>query len=615
MLIIGKNDLKSFCINNNKQDLLEEWDYDKNEELNPSNIYYGTRKKVWWRGKCGHEYLASINARTANGTGCPYCCKSHAKLLKGFNDLATTNPDLLDSWDYNKNGDLLPSMVMKGQHIKVWWKGECGHSWQASIYHRVSGRGCPICRSEYKTSFQEQAIFFYIKKHFKDAENGNTTVLNGKELDIYIPSQRIGIEFDGEKWHEDATKDEYKNQLCESKGIYLYRIRNIKSPVLKENKNIDIIKFEAYSDVELERVLIELTNKLQIKIDVDINRDRSLIYEQFLNKIKDESLSKLFPEISQEWNYEKNGKLTPDIVSAKSNKKVWWKGKCGHEWQANIASRTNLGASCPYCNSNRLLEGFNDLETIEPQILKYWNYDKNIVKPNEVTATSSKKVWWHCNKCNNDYMASIHNKVKFPNSCPHCSHRIAIKGKTDLETLEPEIASEWDYEKNENILPSDVLKWTEKMVWWKCKNGHSYKATVSNRCHGRGCPYCSGNKAMKHYNDLASKRPDLLEEWNYEKNTIKPTEVTEHSGKKVWWRCKNGHTWQAVIDSRSKGAGCPYCKGCAKKRVKNIDTGEIFSSLADAAKSCGLKCGDTISFCCQGKQEKAGGYRWKYIEN
>lgn len=77
------------------------------------------------------------------------------------------------------------------------------------------------------------------------------------------------------------------------------------------------------------------------------------------------------------------------------------------------------------------------------------------------------------------------------------------------------------------------------------------------------CPYCSGKKACPD-NSLASIRPDLLEEWNFEKNySINPNDVTCGSNKRVWWKCiKNQkHEWKATIKKRNIGRGCPYCAG------------------------------------------------------
>ena len=80
------------------------------------------------------------------------------------------------------------------------------------------------------------------------------------------------------------------------------------------------------------------------------------------------SLSSVRPDIAREWS-EKNLPLTPDDVSYGSHLKVWWKGECGHEWQATIHSRTGANRSgCPYCSGNRVLTGFNDLATRFPDI-------------------------------------------------------------------------------------------------------------------------------------------------------------------------------------------------------------------------------------------------------
>lgn len=611
-LVRGSNDLQTYCISNNRTDLLEEWDYVKNKGLTPSDVCYGANKKMWWNGKCGHSYSASLNRRTANKTACPYCCNSHAKVLSGFNDLATTNPDLLASWDYEKNGELLPTMVLKGQHIQVWWKGACGHSWKSSIYHRVGGRGCPICMRERKTSFPEQAIFFYIQQHFSDAENSNTSILKGKELDIYLPSKKVGIEFDGSKWHTDKSKDEIKNRLCESAGVHLFRIRDTQCPTLSPNPFVHIIDFPSYTDESLLRAIKLLGDYLGVSFTVSLERDRAEILSRFIAQRKENSIKD--PVLLSEWNYERNGDLLPDMVTPMSSKKVWWKCEKGHEWESVISSRTQ-GAGCPFCNSNRLLKGFNDLETREPQLLKYWCYEKNSLHPYEVTATSYKKVWWHCHDCGSDFLSPIRNKVKFPNSCPYCSHRLPLVGKTDLKTINPNLAAEWDYENNNGLLPDDVTPFSDRVVWWKCRLGHSYQSSPANRTAGRGCPYCSGHKVLPGFNDFASLHPDLVHEWNYEKNSISPSDITEHSGKTVWWQCDIGHEWKTTVDSRSNGHGCPYCSGNNKRAVRNLDTNMIYSSLSKAASACGLRSGDTISLCCIGKLKTAGGYHWEYVTN
>ena len=57
------------------------------------------------------------------------------------------------------------------------------------------------------------------------------------------------------------------------------------------------------------------------------------------------SLAEVHPELISEWS-EKNLTLTPDDITFGSNKKVWWRGACGHEWQTSVKARSN-GEKCP----------------------------------------------------------------------------------------------------------------------------------------------------------------------------------------------------------------------------------------------------------------------------
>ena len=610
-LIKGTNDFRTWCLQHDRLDLLSEWDAEKNLPLTPDEVAYGSAKKVWWiGGKCGHSYQAALNKRTSDGTGCPYCTGSHAKLLVGFNDLATTNPEIVADWDYEKNGPLLPTMVMKGQHIKVWWKGACGHSWESTVYHRVGGRGCPICADEAKTSFPEQVLYFYAKQVFPDAENGNMEALGNKELDIFIPSLNVALEYDGERWHKDLKKDLTKNRLCREKGIKLIRVREIGCPRMKDEDGVSVIPCVSADESSLMDSVLKAFEIIGRCPDIDFDRDRQRIYAEYLIRKREDSLASRYPSIAEEWDYERNEGLAPENVSAKSAKKVWWVGKCGHHWQAAIASRTNMNSGCPYC-AGKLLKGFNDLETLRPDVLKNWNYSKNKgLKPSDFTVNSKTKIWWHCSTCGNDHFAPISYKVKFPDSCPYCSHKTADEGVTDLAAINPQLASEWDREKNGELKPNQVLPRSDKKVWWICPKGHSYQATVSNRTNGRGCPICSGRVTVVGVNDFATMHPELLAEWDYEKNEKDPSEYAEHQRVLVWWKDSQGRSWRQTIEARSYGHGF---NERAKRKVMNLDTGVIYSSLAEAGKSCGLKSGDAIAYCCKGKLKTAGGYRWKFL--
>ena len=92
---------------------------------------------------------------------------------------------------------------------------------------------------------------------------------------------------------------------------------------------------------------------------------------------RDKSLAALYPQLSAEWCYDKNAGLTPYDILPHSNRKIWWRCKQGHKWQATPCHRTKHSSGCPYCSGRYAIKGENDLETLYPDLVKEWNYEKN----------------------------------------------------------------------------------------------------------------------------------------------------------------------------------------------------------------------------------------------
>jgi len=538
-------------------DVASEWHPTKNQGLMPAEITSGSSMKVWWLGKCGHTYQMTVLSKV-NGSRCPVC--ANTQVLSGYNDLATTYPTLAKEWHFEKNNKLTPTMVVAGSDKKVWWLGECGHEWQATIESRTrGGNGCPVCSKEQKTSFPEQAIYYYVKKYYEDAINGDRTII-GVELDILIPSLMIAIEYDGYRWHKDSKYENTKNQLCQKNNIKLIRVREEGLPVfdtccciIRENVN----KKSSLNEV-IKTILVKYLNV--DTPDADIQRDESSIYESYVLGKKEKSLERLSFNIAQEWHPTKNGRLRPDMVAARSKKKVWWLGKCGHEWQASVDTRYR-GNGCPICANKLVLAGFNDLQTRNPIIAQEWHPTKNgALAPNLVTLTTHKKIWW-LGKCGHEWQAPISTRTGGHN-CPFCSGNRILVGFNDLFTVNPSLANEWNYEKNGTLSPNMVTPTSHKKVWWLGKCGHEWQATVNHRARSRGCPICSNSQILVGYNDLSSKNPCMAEEWHPTKNgNLTPNMVVPGSEKKVWWLGKCGHEWYASIASRTKGSGCQICSG------------------------------------------------------
>ena len=133
-------------------------------------------------------------------------------------------------------------------------------------------------------------------------------------------------------------------------------------------------------------------------------------------------LATLNPALAKEWNYEKNGDLKPTMVTLKNNQKVWWKCDKGHEWETLIRNRASLNRNCPYCSNQKILEGYNDLATLNPTLAKEWNYEKNgDLKPTMVGVGGNKKVWWKCNK-GHEWETGINNRHRLKTKCPYCKN-------------------------------------------------------------------------------------------------------------------------------------------------------------------------------------------------
>ncbi len=566
--------------------LAKEWNHEKNGDLKPEYVSVGSNKKVWWKCNKGHEWLAIIGDRN-NGHSCPYC--SNQKTLKGYNDLGTLNPALAKEWNYERNGDLKPEDVTVGSNKKVWWKCSKGHEWQSIINNRHKGIGCPVCNAERNTSFPEYVFLYYLKQCGLEVEHGYKG--KGYELDIYIPSKKIAIEYDGYFYHKSKTKkDLVKNHKCKNDGIKLYRIRE-GLPLLNDSSiDFTIDKNQKGLGIITQKILSEIVGFI---IDIDLNRDAIAIDNLREYTEKENSILNTNPTLTSEWNYEKNGNSRPEHFMANSGKKVWWKCYEGHEWQARIASRNN-GTGCPICSNKQVLTGYNDLATINPKLASEWNFEKNSgLKPGDVTMGSNKKVWWKCNK-GHEWQATIANRNN-GNGCVYCTGQMVLKGYNDLQTINPLLAIEWNYDKNGNLKPEDFTAGSGVKIWWKCKKGHEWQARINSRNAGQGCPYCASRYVIKGESDLVTLNPELASEWNYDKNgDLRPEDFTAKSGIKVWWKCSKGHEWQANIYNRNRGRGCPYCAGKYVIKGKN-DLTTINPQLASEwnfEKNSNLKPGD-----------------------
>ena len=237
---------------------------------------------------------------------------------------------LLAQWDIERNLPLTPDDVTFGSHKRVWWTCPNGHSWQAMVYTRSEGTGCPYC--------------------------------TGRKAS---PEQN--------------------------------------------------------------------------------------------------SLTKQFPALAAEWDDEKNAPLTPQDVTPGSHKLIWWRCPKGHSYRSAVKTRVQ-GSGCPYCAGKNVLPEETSLAAEYPSIAKEWDAAKNVpLLPTQVISGTRRKVWWRCPK-GHSWRAAVYSRTTLGTGCPVCTGRQALAGENDLATLYPDIAAQWDEEKNGVLHPNNVTAGSNRRV-------------------------------------------------------------------------------------------------------------------------------------------------------
>ncbi len=266
------------------------------------------------------------------------------------------------------------------------------------------------------------------------------------------------------------------------------------------------------------------------------------------------------PQAVTEWDWVRNDPSSDPWEASSSSKRAWWVCDIGHSWEAVIATRAQAG--CPYCAGQSVWPGHNDLRTHHPAVAAEWDDTPgaNAGDPDHVGAQSARRATWRCTR-GHQWTATIRNRTRLGAGCPYCSGYFAIAGETDLVTLRPDLAAEWDKERNGDLAATMVGIGSSKKAWWTASCGHGWQAMVSKRAlAGQNCPYCSRKRVLPGDNDLATVRPDLAAEWDVS-NQLRPDQVLPKSGSRATWRCARGHTWETTPHKRSNGRGCPYCAG------------------------------------------------------
>lgn len=364
--------LYEYCKRTGTEYLLQQWDQVRNAPLMPEQIRYGSKKKVWWRCNKGHVWQTAVTTRTSGNTDCPYC--AGIRPIPGQTDLASCYPKLAAQWHPTKNTPLTPEDVLPGSHRKVWWICGRGHEWQAQIKSRVNGCGCPVCA-------------------------GRRIQPDGNDLATRFPNLAA-------QWHPTLNGDLRPDQVTPGTRRKVWWI--------------------CQNGHEWQAAVASRTSG---GTGCPVCSGRKVLPGE-------NDLAELFPGIAVQWDSAQNGGLTPRQVSPYSNRRVWWVCEKGHSYRAAVVARTMHGVGCPYCAGKKVLPGFNDLATRDPEVAAQWHPTLNGgLTPEMVTVGSHRKVWWECS-LGHVWKAVIYSRTGSKRcGCPVCAR---LPGRQRRHSVIPE---------------------------------------------------------------------------------------------------------------------------------------------------------------------------------
>ncbi len=277
-------------------ELARQWHPTKNGALTPEAVIPGSPRRIAWR--CtkdpSHEWETTVNARTTQGTGCPFCA---GKRATPETSLAALHPAIAAEWHRERNAPLKPQQLRPGSQHKAWWR--CGkdpaHVWQSVVSSRTRlGAGCPFC--------------------------AGTVVTQGASLAALHP----GV---AREWHREKNAPLTPWEVSPGSGRKVWWRCSVKPSHSWEAR--------IYNRVATYATGCPICSGHKTT--------------------PDNSLRSCSPALAAEWHPTKNHPLTPDDVVPGSNRRIWWLCPVDpeHVWEAIVKNRSRKGQGCPYCSGRR----------------------------------------------------------------------------------------------------------------------------------------------------------------------------------------------------------------------------------------------------------------------
>ena len=474
-------------------------------------------------------------------------------------NLKIDNPELAAEWHPSKNGILKPEDFKPHSNKKVWWKCPiCGYEYPATITNRnkKNGTGCRRCAGKEVVVGKNDLATLrpQLVNEWHPTKNGslkpeNVTAHSHKKVWWKCPF--------GHEWQATiASRSSGRNcKQCNRIGTsfaeqaLFYYIKKRYADAINTYTDfgfeLDIYIPSILTAVEYDGIWAHNTKSQLIRDNTKDTQCKEIGIR--LIRIREKGLTKTkYAECIFRTNNEDPKALQETIISLFQLLK--------------IAGSSGVGIEKDYYEILHQYYEYikqSNLKNKYPTIAAEWHPTENgTLTPEMVTPKSKLKVKWLCPK-GHTYPMEIGKRTTGRN-CPICSNQKIVPGINDLRTRNPQLAKEWS--PNNKKKASEVAPFTHTKYLWICNEGHEYPASPANRSKGKGCPICSNQRIVPGINDLATKRPDLIKEWDFKNNNLDPKTVAPNSDKEVHWICPKGHEYLAAICKRnSRNHGCPYC--------------------------------------------------------
>lgn len=524
-------------------------------------------------------------------------------------------PEIVDIWDYEKNGDQTPDSLTCRSNYDAYFKCEFGHTFHRPIYAMYRNqvyRGCIVCKAECKANEaakkncpprdHPKTESVKLANNTKQVSRAHTNTIsfrayNPEAAKLWVDELNNGITPDNIASKSGKTI----NMICahNPKHTYPIRICNIPTvepygcPYCRKHSIVSLGENDLFSISETAKTMWSYDENLGYELDAINPKSTDNVTwlcnngHHFSRRIcefvansecpickKSQNAIACFLRMVKQWDFKKNKGIDINTTSSNSKKTANWKcKKCGYEWVAQISSRKASKGLCPCCETRIVVhKGVTDLFTQVPELKEWYDTEKNIgVDVTTLSISSKENIWWKCPSCDYSWSISLSARVVHSNggyairNCPVCS---GVKRGLPYSEEFPDLSESFMDELNGCSL-DDVRGFNRGTTfWWHCdicdENFESTLASMirSRNTASKGCSFCSGKKVNKE-NSFAALHPEVMDEYD-PSNEIDPYTVPEYSNKNVKWICRNNkdHRWEARFQCRSRGQGnCNICRG------------------------------------------------------